>query len=154
MNISSLNGTNVTSEIVVALDLVREIIGNYGSRGISVVGTLVNLFGLLALRNRNLEEKFYDCLYCRCFCNLVVCLLESYHSQTPCMECQGDYIMTCLQIYFYYPWTRIAFMASIICDILLIFSRLLLLLNKRDNMFFTLSKKVFILFTISHLKYI
>lgn len=84
MNISSLNGTNNgTSFIVLALDLAREIVIDYGTRVVSIIGIFVNLLGLLVLRNKDLEEKFYDCLYWRCFCNLVVCMFGSLHSQFP-----------------------------------------------------------------------
>ena len=54
------NETNTTSEMVLAIELARDIVTNYGSRGISMVGIFVNLFGLLVLRNRHLVEKFYD----------------------------------------------------------------------------------------------
>lgn len=140
---------NTTSEIVLALDLAREILINYGSRAISTVGILVNIFGILILQNKRLQEKFYHCLFCRCFCNMVVCLFGSLHNGLPCMKCQGDYTLTGLQMYFYYPWTRIALIASIICDVLLILNRLLLLFDKRNNVFYTLSRKVKILPEIS-----
>lgn len=142
MNITSLNDTSSTSEIVMALDLARIIVSNYGSRGISMVGIFVNLFGLLVLRNKHLEEKFYDCLFCRCFCNLVVCLFGSFHHRPSCMMCPNNFLFEVYQRSFYYPWSRIALMASIICDILLILNRLVMLFNKRNNVFFTLSKKV------------
>ena len=84
MNITYLNESYATSEIVQALDLAREIITYYGSRGISRAGILVNLFGLIVLRNKHLEEKFYDCLSCRCVCNLLVCLVGSLHHSLHC----------------------------------------------------------------------
>lgn len=142
MNISCLNGTNTTSEIVLALDLARDLLINYGARAISMFGILVNIFGILVLQNRQLHEKFYHCLFFRCFCNMVVCLFGSLHSGRPCMECQSDYTLTGLQMYLFYPWSRMALIASIICDILLILNRLLLLFNKRNNVFCTLSRKV------------
>lgn len=75
MNITSLNETSTTSEFAIALDLAREAIINYGGRAISIVDVFVDLFGLLLLRNKRLEEKFYDFLFFHCFHNLVVCLL-------------------------------------------------------------------------------
>jgi len=142
MNSSTFNETNATSEIVQGLDLARDIIINYGSRGISIVGICVNLFGLKVLQDKRLEEKFYDCLFCRCFCNLIVCLFGSLHHRAPDIGSQVNYVLGCLQVYLYFPSSRIAFIASIVCDVLLIFNRLLLLFNKKDCWFCTLSKKV------------
>lgn len=86
MNITGLKVTNsnATSEIVLALDLDRDIIMNYGSRGILMIGIPINLFGLLVLQNKRRlgKKKFYDFLFCRFFCNLVVCLLGCLHNAT------------------------------------------------------------------------
>lgn len=138
MNAISLNAT---SETVVALDLAREIIANYGTRGISGFGLLVNLVGLLVLRNKRLEEKFYDFLFCRCFCNLIVCLFGSFYNRPACPKCPTNYILACVQIFLYQPWSGIALLASLISDVLLIFSRLLFVFDKRTNVFFELSIK-------------
>lgn len=142
MNNLSSNESYPISELVMALDQVNGIVTNYASRGISIVGILVNLFNLLVLWKIRLDKKFYDCLFCRCLSNLVVCLLGSLHNEQHCMRCLGDYKVIILQVYIYYPLSRISLMASIFCDVLLILNRFLLLFNKRKNVCFTLSKKV------------
>lgn len=141
MNITSLTGTNTTNALVLALDLAQEIIIN-SSRILSIIGIFVNLFGLLVLRNERLVEKFYGCLFCRCVCNLVVCLFGSIHYKRVLMESPMNYSLALYHAYFYFPLTRIAFMASINCDMLLILNRLVLLFGKKKNLFFILSKKV------------
>ena len=142
MNITNLNGTTTTNEMVLALDLAKKITINYGIRGTSIVGIFVNLFGLLVLRDKRLVEKFYDCLFCRCFSNLVVCLLGSIYHNQPCIECPANYSLVFHYMLIYFPLMRVVFNASIICDILLILNRLVLLFGKRTNVFYNLSKKV------------
>lgn len=141
MNITSLIETNRTNAVVLALDLTQEIMIN-SSRIVSIIGIFVNLFGLLVLRNERLVEKFYDCLFCRCFCNTVVCLFGTIHYKRVFIERPMNYSLAFFHAYFYFPLTRVAFMASIICDVLLILNRLVLLFGKRTNVFFILSKKV------------
>ena len=143
MKITSLNGlNNATSEVVLVLELAQDIIINYGCRGISIVGIFVNLFGLIVLRNRHLEEKFYDCLFCRCVCNLVVCLFGCLHNVLPCKMCPTYFVWLFLKLYVHMLGMRIAFFASVICDILLILNRMLLLLDRKNSVLYKLSKKV------------
>lgn len=108
---------------------------------------------VLILQKVNIPKKILIfSVVCLQILNLVVCLLGGLHHRHPCLNCPGDYILTLLSTFLYYPLERIAFMASIICDVLLILSRLVLLFNKRTNVFCTLSRKVNNFFGSSCLK--
>lgn len=106
---------------------------------ISAIGVLCNLFGVTILSNRKLKNKFYDFLWCRCFCNLVICFFGVFFKN---LKIPNDYRSLFLQWYFLILPSRILFFTSSISDLLLILNRLFFLFHKTNSSLMKLPKWV------------
>lgn len=143
----SCNASRTSSELIASLTGARDIIQTYGFRIISGAGVIFNYYTLYVLNNHQLKFKFYDFFRCRCFCNLVVCVLSIFmdlevSALIVSEECTMDYWPLYLKLYLVMIPLRIALRSSAISDILLILNRIALLFDKKESQLYTLSKKV------------
>lgn len=119
----------------------REIVINYGIRGISALGIILNVLSLILIMRRQLTHNFYDFLRCRCICNLVVCIVGLGYTRAVFSECLENYRLIVFQ------WTgntlfRTALLASSFSDNLVIINRYVILCNKKRSILNKMSKKV------------
>lgn len=141
------NANRTSNELVASLTSAGDALQTYGFPIISGVGVFFNYFTLCALNNYQLKFKFYDFFRCRCFCNLVVCILGIFMDLRVVdlivtEECTMDYWTLYLKLYLVVLPIRFAFMSSAISDILLILNRIALLFGKKKSKLYTLSKRV------------
>ena len=150
------NSYTNNSELIKSLTETKDILENYGIRLISIIGVVFNTYSLNVLPRKKADQsltfKFYDFLWCRCFCNLLVCFFGIFFNPNiklslSCKECQSDYWQLYLQVFLNVIPLRIAFMSSAISDILLILNRVALLFDKRSNYLYKISIKVGIFFS-------
>lgn len=141
-----MNNPNLTVKTNVSETALKYIkVADHLERGVHVVsgiGTLFNIVTILLLTNRNFNLKFYDFLRCRSICNLAVCLVGIFLSEIPLEHEILNYWSLVSTWFVINVPMRIAFIASAISDNLIILSRLLNLYNKKNSVFYTLSKKV------------
>lgn len=132
------------SETVASLVQATNMIIKYGLPAVSGTGILFNTATIFVLSNRKkFKNNFYDFLICRCFCNLVVCCFGVFYEKTlNCSTCEYDYTHLFLNWYVLHFPIRVAFMASIISDNLIVLNRLANLYNYTTSLFFKLSKRV------------
>lgn len=119
----------------------RDIVINYGIRGLSALGIILNVLSLIVIMRRQLSHNFYDFLRCRCICNLVVCIFALGYTRVVFSECVEDYRLIAFQ-WFGNILIRSALLASSISDNLVIINRYVILYNKQESIFNKLSKKV------------
>lgn len=112
---------------------------DYAILGISSLGTLLNICGICLLLNKQLRHCFYDFLRCHCSCNLIVCLLGLVDATLSCFICKDNFSKLCLTLVL---CKRVALLASVTSDILLILNRWATLLDNKKSVFYKLSKKV------------
>ncbi len=113
------------------------------SLGVSIFGTVFNMFSLIVLLDLNLTHNFYDFLRCRCLSNLAVCLIGIfYYIHDGWIICAAKYSHVLVSFFFLLLPMRMALLASAICDNLLILNRLANLYNKKHCIILKLSKKV------------
>ena len=124
-----------------SLIVARDYVINYGIRGISALGIILNVLSLIVIMCKQLSHDFYDFLRCRCICNLVVCVFALGYTRVVFSECVQDFRLIAFQ------WSgnvliRTVLLASSISDNLVIINRFLTLYNKNNSIFNRLSKKV------------
>lgn len=148
-----MNSFNVT-DIIKDTDLIRKIIIDYGIHGVSMIGTILNLLTIILLNSHKFKHKFYNFLWCRCVCNLLVCVVGIFTQSSPCEFCLYDYLDLYFLMYGVLFSTRIALFASAISDNLLILNRLYNLYPDMNEAFDSLPKLVKVIhFNISEFLY-
>jgi hypothetical protein len=155
-----MNSTNYTigggntNDIAEYITKARDLLIDYGVRGISAAGVLFNLLTIIVLHKKNIfKHSFYEFLRCRCICNLLVCLVGIYFQRPDkfCENCVANYIEICINWFAVIIPGRIAFLAAIISDILIISNRLSTISSNDQNkgFFNKLTKKVNLLICFS-----
>ena len=128
-----MNNTTPSDSI---FKLTTDLITIYGIPGISVIGTALNLCSAAVLLNAKLKHSFYDFLFCRTICNLLVCLFGIFYSDLVCeKECTDSFVH--LNIHWFgliFP-KRVALLASFNSDILIILNRMLTVYDRKDYRF-------------------
>ncbi len=102
--------------------IANDILNNYISRTIGVVGILLNFSFVVLLRHQSLQHKVYDFMWTKTMCNLVACLMAAGYLDI-CFDCTFEYEWMA-----YYSWyNRVAARASslsvFISEIFLIYNR-------------------------------
>ena len=157
MNINSTNytiGGGNTNDFAEYITKARDLLIDYGVRGISAAGVLFNLLTIIVLNKKNIfKHSFYEFLRCRCICNLLVCLVGIYFQRPDkfCENCVANYIEICINWLAITIPCRIAFFAAVISDILIISNRLSTISSNDQNkgFFNKLPKKVNLLICFS-----
>ena len=132
-----------TSQVAKYACRAAEILVDYGIRGISGVGTLINVITILVLLQKVFKGKFYDFLRCRCVCNCVICSICVFYRNDGILEgAEEVYVRIWISWYVFAIALRIALLAAFIADNLIVLNRLANLYDKKQSIFYTLSKKV------------
>lgn len=119
------------------LEDLTKATGQHATLGIAVIGMLINTLSLVVLQDTSLAHRFYDFLRCRCFCNLLLCLVGLLKAIL-----LGWELMTCSRRLVILLPIRIAAFASIIADNFIILNRLVTLYDWKTSVFYRMSKKV------------
>lgn len=130
------------SERAFFLSKASDFVVNYGINGVSLVGIFFNIVTITVLATRFFEHKFYNFLQCRCICNLAVCLTGVFFKELANRGEEVEYLPLFLNWFVINIPMRIFFLASVISDNLIILNRLTNLYNKKESIFYGLSKKV------------
>lgn len=117
---------------------------NYGLVTTAIIGILFNVFGLAVLYNKSVKHNFYSFLRCRCLICLIVCILGLFFGALSRwkISCGTDYVRLFMFQYFGFIPIRMAFLASLIVDNLLILNRLVNLFDITKSIFYKMSEKV------------
>lgn len=132
------------NDTVTYLGRTSDWIIRFGIHPISIVGVLFNAFCLIFLLNKKLANKVYNFLWCRCFCNLAVCLFGVLFIKPLCTTCLTDYTEL-NNIFVLELGMKASFLASSLSDILLILNRCVFLFSNKNRKLSELSKTVSIL---------
>lgn len=125
----------------------------HGIHYISLVGTFINILSLYVLTNKDFKHNFYDFLRCRCFCNLLVCLIGIFDTKIIPENQAADYTGLYSDWYLIHIPKRGILFGSAISDNLLVMNRLVSFYEIKDSIFFSLSKKVTFLNRIFSIKF-
>ncbi|MFT4802063.1 MAG: hypothetical protein ACI93N_001838 [Flavobacteriaceae bacterium] len=132
-----MDSSNITSVIqrdyIKSILAVEELLETYINRVICGIGIILNLFFLCVLYKPKIIYKISSYLWCRTFCNLIVCILgvaftDYYHEEKRI----GSLAFFEHEVFIIATLIRIAFMASILSDILVILNKFLMLLNMKS----------------------
>lgn len=124
-----MNSTSVASNSTVqacqTLQIAGELISNYVIRFIGALGIFVNLITLaiLLIKKSKFQNNYYNFVWCRQFSNLIVCILGAGYLAQSCQVCL-DYDLTFYEYFLSRIPLRIAFLASIVSDNLLVANRI------------------------------
>jgi hypothetical protein len=141
------NSNENYSRLIESLSISKNLFERSGNI-VSIIGVFFNLNSLCIIKDNSLNFKFYDFLWCRCFCNLVVCFFGIFFNPVllESIICKGsvrpNYWELYLQLFFVAVPLRIALMSSAISDVLLILNRVALLCYNKLSLFYELSIKV------------
>ncbi len=131
-----MNNTT-SSDSVLRLQLIRDLITTYGIPVISVIGTVLNICSGTLLLKVQLTHSFYQFLFCRCVCNLLVCLFGIFFSNLVCeKECTDSFVHLNIHWFLLIFPKRSALLASFVSDILLILNRMLTIYERKDCNYF------------------
>lgn len=133
-----------TSELEPLIADISNATDNYGLVAASIIGILFNVLGLVVLYNKSLKHNFYSFLRCRCLIYLLVCIIGLFFGALSRwkISCGTDHVRLFMFQYFGYIPIRMALLASLIVDNLLILNRLVNLFDKKNSIFYKMSEKV------------
>lgn len=131
----SSNGT------IAYLDITSDWIIKFGIHPSSIVGIIFNAFCLIFLLDKKLANKVYNFLWCRCFCNLAVCVFGVLFIKPLCTTCLTDHVEL-KNVFVLELGMKCSFLASSVSDILLILNRCVFLFSNNNRKLSELSKTV------------
>ncbi len=99
-------------------------------RCLGFIGLLSNSFTLYLLSHKNMIHPMYAFLWCRTFCNLIVCLFACGWVHPLAIDEPDTYANKFYMLYVIAIPTRIAFFASAISDIILILNRFFIITER------------------------
>ncbi len=109
------------------LNKVSNAIGYYVISIVSLLGFILNLFGIQFLSDNNLKHKFYKYLQCKLISDLFVCLIGIGYLNNSCSQCFENqcnkYGIIFYQWYIIKIPNRIVFLASAFAEIFLTINR-------------------------------
>lgn len=114
--------------------LYSDIIGYYIIPTVSSGGFILNVLSLFILCHRKLKNKFYRYLFCKSFCDSLVCLVGISFLNTTCTICHENFFNSygmLLYRVFIIVCSRSLFAASTLAEIYLSLDRLSNLTNKK-----------------------
>ncbi len=133
-----INIANITSIFLFFLQ-ASNIIENYVIRFISIAGVILNFSSLVIVLNKDLNHFIYNYIWCRFFCNVVVCVTGAGYVKLCTTNCNQTYFTVFYQMYLNGIPMKVAMFASTMTEIFLILNRIYIL-NKRSSCFSNISK--------------
>ena len=126
---------NSSSHIFLVLNKVSDIIGIYFITVITSIGCICNFMFLILVSHKSLKHKFYDCLWTKAFCDLIVSIIGIGYLNNACVECIKDrtYWALFYNLYMIKIPLRIALVASTYTEIYLILNRLISLFKPKST---------------------
>ena len=140
------NRTNTSDTFFHVVDQVSDFIGFYVITSVCVIGIITNLCFLKLLSNKKLKHKFYQNLWVKTFCDLIVCIVGVglLNNDCPFRQVKKAYwvlIYNLLMLLFF----RISSCATTYAEIYLLLNRCINLF-KPNNTILYFNKWVVILF--------
>ncbi len=134
MNISKeINTADITSTFLLLLQ-ASEIIENYVIRFISIAGVILNFISLVIVINKDLNHFIYNYIWCRFFCNVVVCVTGAGYVKNCTINCNQTYFVVFYQWFLNGIPMKVALFASTMSEILLILNRVYILKRRRSRL--------------------
>ncbi len=136
---------NTTELNILYIGLINttDIIENYAIRVIAIAGVILNFTSLLIVTHKDLKHYIYNYIWCRFFCNLIVCITGAGYVKNCIKDCNQSYFLVFYQWFLNGIPMKIALFSSAMSEIMIILNRVLIL--KRRNSFLKRISKLKIL---------
>ncbi len=137
---ASIKTAEILTDLEFTLRGLAFIMENYIVRVISGIGILLNILSLIVIIDKRFKHSNYSHLWCRTFCNLIVCIFGVFYLNFNSMASEQSYEYLFVSLYVINIPMRTSFLASAFSEITLILNRLLVIKKKKKTFFASIPK--------------